>query len=184
MIPSRAKGPVKMFRKLFSYRRSCSHKHCTPPERLCHSVRPAHESSFLFWNGKDKHTERSESCTEIGVCQTTICLPFLASGLYRWSRNRTGSAPTKGGRGLGDLSHCHCTPFELFCSFGTLWQRKQLPYRQWGITPRPETNFLAQSIACRPRLVKRKLFDLYIFYQSIPFLFSSQPCSGGCDMIS
>ena len=54
MIPSRAKGPVKMFRKLFSYRRSCSHKHCTPLERLCHSVRPAHESSFLFWNGKDK----------------------------------------------------------------------------------------------------------------------------------
>jgi hypothetical protein len=54
MIPSRAKGPVKMFRKLFSYRRSCSHKHCTPPERLCHSVRPAYESSFLFWNGKDK----------------------------------------------------------------------------------------------------------------------------------
>ena len=83
-----------------------------------------------------------------------------------------------------EISHCPCTPFELFCSFGTLWQRKQLPYRQWGITPRPETNFLAQSIACRPRLVKRKLFDLYIFYQSIPFLFSSQPCSGGCDMIS
>ena len=83
-----------------------------------------------------------------------------------------------------EISHCHCTPFELFCSFGTLRQRKQLPYRQWGITPRPETNFLAQSIACRPRLVKRKLFDLYIFYQSIPFLFSSQPCSDGCDMIS
>ena len=116
--------------------------------------------------------------------EATICLPFLTSGLYRWSRNRTGSAPTKGGRGLGEISHCHCTPLELFCFFGTLRQRKQLPYRQWGITPRPETNFLAQSIACRPRLVKRKLFDLYIFYQSIPFLFSSQPCSGGCDMIS
>ena len=54
-----------------------------------------------------------------------------------------------------EISHCPCTPFELFCSFGTLRQRKQLPYRQWGITPRPETNFLAQSITWRARLVKR-----------------------------
>ena len=28
-------------------------------------------------------------------------------------------------------------------------------YRQWGISPRPETNFLAQSIAWQAQLVKR-----------------------------
>ena len=43
------------------------------------------------------------------------CLPFLASGLYRWPRSLTGSALFGSGRGL---------------------------YRQWGIAPRPETNFL------------------------------------------
>lgn len=45
------------------------------------------------------------------------CLPFLASGLYRWPRSLTGSALFGSGRGL---------------------------YRQWGIAPRPETNFLCR----------------------------------------
>ena len=163
-----------MFRKLFSYRRSCSHKHCTPPERFCHLVRPAHESSFLFWNGKDKQKSallQQKHCNRARRQQ--FACRFLHPDYTVGPGITPGQHPQKVVADL-EISHCHCTPFEFFCSFGTLRQRKQLPYRQWGITPRPETNFLAQSIACRPRLVKRKLFDLYIFYQSIPFLFSME----------
>ena len=173
-----------MFRKLFSYRRSCSHKHCTPSERLCHSVRPAHESSFLFWNGKDKQKSallQQKHCNRARRQQ--FACRFLHPDYTVGPGIAPGQHPQKVVADLEISLIALARRLNIF-SFGTLWQRKQLPYRQWGITPRPETNFLAQSIACRPRLVKRKLFDLYIFYQSIPFLFSSQPCSGGCDMIS
>ena len=52
--------------------------------------------------------------------------PFLSSGLYRRPRNHTGSAAASAaGRGLAGHA----------------------AYRRWGIAPRPETDFLALSIA-------------------------------------
>ena len=67
--------------------------------------------------GRQPKTRPATANTATGRVDKSYCLPFLASGLYRWPRSLTGSALFGSGRGL---------------------------YRQWGIAPRPETNFLGR----------------------------------------
>ena len=67
--------------------------------------------------GRQPKTRPAATNTATGRVDKSYCLPFLASGLYRWPRSLTGSALFGSGRGL---------------------------YRQWGIAPRPETNFLGR----------------------------------------
>ena len=159
-----------MFRKLFSYRRSCSHKHCTPPERFVIRYALLMKAVSYFGTGR---TNRKAPCCNKKHCNRARRQQFACRFLhpdYTVGPGITpGQHPQKVVADLEISLIALARRLNFFCSFGTLWQRKQLPYRQWGITPRPETNFLAQSIACRARLVKRKLFDLYIFYQSFPW---------------
>ena len=86
------------------------------PGRLPHSNKDWKALFSLAGTGK---TNENAPCHSLHYNRARTnksnCLPFLASGLYRWPRSLTGSALFGSGRGL---------------------------YRQWGIAPRPETNFL------------------------------------------
>ena len=68
---------------------SCPPRGCMPRSNLF-------GKPFSRWIEPERQTKKRPAAIKTATGRTdAICLPFLASGLYRWSRSCTGSAPLR-----------------------------------------------------------------------------------------